>query len=206
MNPKFITVEGVEGAGKSSVINFIKNYFAEKKISCVFTRETGGTEIAELIRNILHSHHQEEMYPDTELLLAFASRAQHLNKLIIPTLNSGKWVLSDRFTDSTYAYQGAGRGIPQEKIALLENLVQGNLRPNFTLLLDLDPEIGLERISKADLKFDRFETEKIEFYVRVRNCFLERAKNEPQRFRKVDASKSIKDVELQIKQIFDTIL
>lgn len=206
MKGKFITVEGVEGAGKSTIINFIKKFFADKNIPCVFTHETGGTEIAEHIRNILHSHHHEKMHPDTELLLAFASRAQHLNQLILPTINSGKWVLSDRFTDSTYAYQGAGRGIATKKIALLEKLVQGDFRPDLTLLLDIDPLVGMARKnSKADI-LDRFEVEEIEFFQRVRECYLELALNNPQRFRIIDAAKTINDVELQIQEIFAKIL
>jgi len=193
----FITIEGIEGAGKSTVIKFIEKLLREKNIDLVLTREFGGTEIAEKIRKILLDHHQEKMHPNTEILLAFAARAQHLENLIIPSLNSGKWVICDRFTDTSYAYQGAGRGIDMKKIATLENFVQGKLRPDYTFLLDLDVHIGFARVKKFR-ELDRIEAEDIEFFQRIRSCYLERAKSEPERFIIIDAARPLTQVEEQI--------
>lgn len=193
----FITIEGIEGAGKSTVIKFIEKLLREKNIDLVLTREFGGTEIAEKIRKILLDHHQEKMCPNTEILLAFAARAQHLENLIIPSLNSGKWVICDRFTDTSYAYQGAGRGIDIKKIATLETFVQGKLRPDYTFLLDLDVHIGFARVKKFR-ELDRIEAENIEFFQRIRSCYLERAKNEPERFIIIDAAKPLAQVTEQI--------
>jgi dTMP kinase len=200
----FITIEGMEGAGKSSVVRFIEKYLIEKGIAFVSTREFGGTEIAEKIRKVLLDHHGEIMCHDTEILLAFAARAQHLANLIIPSLEQGKWVICDRFTDATYAYQGAGRGVPVERIASIETWVQGDLRPDFTLLLDLDAEIGLERVKKARA-LDRIEAEKIDFFRRVRDCYLNLAKQYPQRYRIIDASCSLEKVAAAATRILDDI-
>jgi len=186
----FITIEGVEGAGKSTVLRGIVAGLEKQKIDFIVTREFGGTEIAEKIRHILLGHHQEKMCVDTEILLAFAARAQHLKNLILPALREGKWVLCDRFTDATYAYQGAGRGEAQERIATIENWVQGELRPDLTLLLDLDAQIGLERIKKTR-SLDRIEVETLDFFKRVRQGYLEIAKREPWRYRILDANKPV---------------
>jgi len=207
MKPKrglFITIEGIEGAGKSTVIAFIADFLRARKIVFVTTREFGGTEIAEKIRHVILSHHDEIMFDDTELLLAFAARAQHLSTLIIPSLDSGKWVLCDRFTDSSYAYQGGGRGIPQEKIAIIENWVQADLRPDFTILLDIDPVVSFARIKTKTL--DRIEIEKKQFFQKVRECYLERAKKEPKRFRIVDANKNQDEVLMQLEKILTEII
>lgn len=197
----FITFEGLEGAGKTTLLNLVRDFLTKSNVNYLISRETGGTEIAELIRNILHSHHKESMTPDAELLLVFASRAQHLANLIKPALDCGKWVLCDRFTDSTYAYQGAGRGINADKIALLENFVQGDLRPDLTFLLDIEPEVGLQRISKKR-DFDRFEVSDLVFFKRVRNGYLARVRKEPQRFRVIDATKT----PLEIKEVAEKFL
>ena len=141
----FITVEGVEGAGKSTNIKVIEEFLSEKNVDYILTREPGGTLLAEKIRDLLLRHHEEEMEATTELLLIFAARAQHLNTTIKPKLSEGKWVLCDRFTDATYAYQGAGRGCESKLIGQLETLVQGSLRPDLTVIFDLDPRVGLER-------------------------------------------------------------
>lgn len=200
----FITLEGVEGAGKSTAAKFLVEYLREKNIDFVLTREPGGTEIAEKIRKILLDHHQESMHPDTEMLLYFAGRAQHLNKLIIPALERGQWVICDRFTDATYAYQGGGRGLSQEKITILEQWVQNSLRPNYTLLFDVTVSVGLERIRKNRV-LDRFEVEQESFFEKIRNCYLDRAAKEPNRFRIIDANKTPEVVVAQMIDIFNQI-
>jgi dTMP kinase len=197
---KFITFEGLEGAGKSTVIGLVRDFLAKAGIDYITSRETGGTEIAELIRNILHSHHQEEMVPDAEVLLVFASRAQHLARVIKPALAKGQWVLCDRFTDTTYAYQGAGRGLPEEKIALLETFVQGNLRPDLTFLLDIDPEIGFQRIGTTR-ELDRFEKSDLDFFKRARANYLMRAKQYATRFRIINAAQSQEQIQRQVETI-----
>ena len=160
----FITIEGVEGGGKSTNIDVIKRYLTDKKIDFVVTREPGGTFLAEKIRELLVKTHIEENLSDlSELLLIFASRAQHLEKLIKPTLAKGTWVICDRFTDATYAYQGGGRGLDQRKISLLEKLVQEDLRPDLTVILDLNPQVGLERAKRRG-ELDRFENEDMDFF------------------------------------------
>lgn len=197
---RFITFEGLEGAGKSTVIALVRDFLTQARIDYITSRETGGTEIAELIRDILHAHHKEDMAPDAELLLVFASRAQHLARVIQPALAKGQWVLCDRFTDSTYAYQGAGRGLPEEKIALLENFVQGNLRPDLTFLLDIDPAIGFKRIGTTR-ELDRFEKSELDFFKRARANYLMRAQQYAQRFRVIDAAQSPKQIQKQVETI-----
>ncbi|MCY4263571.1 MAG: dTMP kinase [Gammaproteobacteria bacterium] len=177
---KFITVEGGEGAGKSTNIDVIKTYLEEQGIDYVQTREPGGTLIAEKMRRLLLDKHDETMNPLAELLLVFAARAQHIASLIKPSLDSGDWVLCDRFTDATYAYQGCGRKLNSELVGQLETLVQRELRPDLTIILDMEPRVGLERASqRGDL--DRFEIEKLEFFDRVRSCYLDIAQAEPER-------------------------
>ena len=144
MSGKFITVEGVEGAGKSTALAFIQQFIIDQALPLVVTREPGGTEISEKIRALLLDPQNQELNSDAELLLMFAARAQHLGQLIIPALKDNKWVLCDRFTDATFAYQGAGRGIGYDKIANLETFVQGDLRPDLTILLDISPDLGLQ--------------------------------------------------------------
>jgi len=205
----FITLEGGEGAGKSTVIEFIKDYLQAKNVSLLITREPGGTEIAEDIRKILlpkASHYQEPMCPMTELLLYFASRAQHLERVIRPALAQGIWILCDRFTDSSYAYQGIGRGIPEEIVTQVAHLVHSDLRPDFTLLLDLDPEIGFARIHKSGRELDRLESENLAFHQRVRECYLKLAQKNPQRFRIIDASKTQEQVKVQLEHILSSIM
>jgi dTMP kinase len=193
----FITIEGIEGVGKSTNIEFITHCLDKFGIDWTVTREPGGTVLAELIRKLLLDQHNEPMAEMTELLLIFAARAQHLAQVIRPALAAGRWVISDRFTDATYAYQGGGRGLSSDTIARLETLVQGELRPDLTFILDLDPEVGLTRARKrADL--DRFELEKISFFERVRQNYLERAAAEPQRCVVIDASNSLELVQRDI--------
>lgn len=204
-NNYFITLEGIEGAGKSTAAKFLAEYLRECDIDFILTREPGGTEIAEKIRKILLDHHQESMHPDTEMLLYFSGRAQHLNQVIIPALKRGQWVICDRFTDATYAYQGGGRGLSHKRIAILEQWVQGTIRPDYTLLFDINVSTGLDRIKKGRF-LDRLEIEKESFFTKVRNCYLERAHNEPNRFRIIDANKTLPEVEQQIKDILQKII
>ena len=198
MSGRFITIEGIEGVGKTTNIEFIHSLLKQAGREVVLTREPGGTPIGEDIRELLLGHKHDGMSDDTELLLMFAARAEHLHKVIRPALISGKDVLCDRFTDATYAYQGGGRGIAVEHIAVLENWVQAELRPDLTLLLDVPVAIGLERAGKRSAP-DRFEKEKHDFFERVREMYLQRAKAEPQRYRIIDASQTLDDVQSQIQ-------
>ncbi len=194
---RFITVEGTEGVGKSTNINFLCQLLKDKGIEIVLTREPGGTPLAEELRELLLTPREERVSQDTELLLMFAARAQHIENVIRPALARGAWVISDRFTDATFAYQGGGRGVEIESIRMLESLVQHGLHPDLTLLLDLDVEVGLQRASARSTP-DRFEQEKVDFFGKVRAAYLERAKNEPNRFAVIDASCAIEEVQSQI--------
>ncbi|HLB43433.1 MAG TPA: dTMP kinase [Gammaproteobacteria bacterium] len=204
---KFITIEGIEGAGKSTVIQFIKNYFEQFKINVVWTREPGGTELAEQIRHLLlHPVSHDIMEAETELLLMFAARAQHVKKCIIPALTSGKWVVSDRFVDASYAYQGGGRNIDSRYISLLDQWIVGDTYPDLTVLLDIDAEEGFKRTVKRGTEKDRIEQEKIDFFIRVRHAYLVRAKQYPERIKLIDASASFSRVENQIRAILDNFV
>ena len=198
----FITIEGGEGVGKSTNIEFIKTLLNNKGIECITTREPGGTPLAEEIREVLIANRDEKVCSETELLLMFAARAQHLHQKIVPALEKGTWVISDRFTDATYAYQSGGRGVAAEKVALLENFVQGDLRPDLTFLLDAPVEVGMTR-AKNRGKLDRFEEEKLVFFNRVRNNYRERAKAESRRFLVVDATQSLELVQADIESILN---
>jgi dTMP kinase len=193
----FLTLEGAEGVGKSTNIEYITQYLERRGIEYVLTREPGGTALAEKIRDLLLAVHEEPMSELTELLLVFAARAQHLDKVIQPALSKGKWVVCDRFTDATFAYQGAGRGLSVETIGQLQLLVQGELRPDLTLILDLDPEIGLARASNRG-ELDRFELEQQSFFRHVRQSYLDIAQAEPERCKVIDASKPLTDVKLDL--------
>lgn len=202
---KFITIEGGEGVGKSTNIAFVQTLLAARGIETVLTREPGGTPLAEEIREILLEQRDEKVVTETELLLMFAARAQHLYQLILPALNEGKWVISDRFTDATYAYQSGGRGVPAEKVAMLEKFVQKSFRPDLTLLLDAPVETGMTR-AKARGKLDRFEEERSAFFNKVRKNYLQRAKAEPERFKVVDASDALEAVQARIESIVTQVL
>lgn len=201
----FITVEGIEGVGKSTQTKFIADYLRKKNIIVCQTREPGGTEIAEKIRAILLSHHEEKMAFDTELLLMFAARAQHIALMIKPSLDKHEWVVCDRFTDASFAYQGYGREVDWTRIELLEKFTQGNLQPDLTILLDMDVDIALSR-AKARSHPDRFESEHHDFFKRVRQGYLERAKLYPNRFKIINADQSIEKIQQQISTILDTLL
>ena len=201
----FITLEGIEGAGKSTVADFIEDFLTKEGHDVIKTREPGGTVIGEQIREILLKNENYTLTYDTELLLVFSARAQHIQEVILPTLSSGKIILCDRFTDASYAYQGGGRGIDESRINLLEKWVQGDLRPNLTLLFDLDVSIGMQRTKKRS-DADRFEREEINFFEKIRNTYLERAKKEPQRFRIINAASSLESVKEQIVTILKDFL
>jgi dTMP kinase len=187
MDALFVTLEGGEGAGKSSQMRRIAEWLEQHGHRVVTTREPGGTVLSEILRDlVLHGDHPE-MSPMTELLLVFAARAQHVDEVIRPALEQGQTVLCDRFTDASFAYQGGGRGLPVEDIRLLESLVQGKLRPDLTLLLDVPVEVGLARTRGRDSE-DRFETETAVFLDKVRQAYLERANAERERIAVIDAS------------------
>ncbi len=194
---KFITVEGAEGVGKSTQIQQLKSTLESCGISLRMTREPGGTPLAEEIRELLLVKREESMCERAELLLVFAARAQHIAQVIEPALAQGQWVICDRFTDATFAYQGGGRGLDRQLIAMLEQQVQGELRPDHSLLLDAPVEVGLARAG-ARAELDRFERENIAFFERVRAVYLQRAKAEPERFSVVDASLDIEQVSASV--------
>lgn len=197
----FITVEGVEGAGKSTVMHFMRDYLQTRAIPCITTREFGGTEIAEAIRHVLlDKHYEEKMSQDTEVLLAFAARAQHLAGLILPMLAQGTWVLCDRFTDSTYAYQGYGRGVPLERLRVIEEWVQRSVKPDYTLLLDIDIATGFARLRRRQNNLDRIESEAMQFFERVRAGYLALAARDSKRFCIIDAGQNENDVLVQLEQ------
>ena len=201
---RFITIEGTEGVGKTTNIEFIRQWIQARDIELVQTREPGGTPFAEDVRELLLAVRSEAVDETAELLLMFAARAQHLNKVIQPALDRGAWVLCDRFTDSTYAYQGGGRGIDISKIVVLESLVQGDLRPDITLILDIDVVVGLER-ARQRAALDRFEIEKVEFFERVRAAYLARAEHAPERYRIVDAGQSLPCVQSDVEQVLEQL-
>jgi len=196
---KFITIEGGEGVGKSTNADLIQSFLESRGCEVVVTREPGGTALGEALRSILLSADIESPVAMAELLIIFAARAQHLTTVIEPALAAGKWVLCDRFTDATYAYQGWGRNIDQRAIASLEQLVQGARRPDLTVLLDMDPSLGLAR-AKERAELDRFEQEELAFFNRVREGYLARAKEEPARWLIIDASKTLDEVTTVIGQ------
>jgi len=202
---KFITIEGTEGAGKSTGLNYIKDVLQQKGIDFITTREPGGTPIAEKIRELLLDKANTALCDDAELLLMFAARAQHLNELIIPALQSGQWVISDRFTDATYAYQGGGRGLPWKKIAQLEQWVQGDLRPDATILLDIPVEQGMERVRSRG-ETDRFEEEQMSFFSRIREAYLRLARENPQRYYIIDTRPAIEEVYQQLDRVLKKLV
>lgn len=196
----FITLEGGEGAGKSTNLAFAQQWLQRAGRDVLVTREPGGTELGERIREILLHSRELRMSPESEMLLMFASRAEHIAKVIRPALVAGKVVLCDRFTDATYAYQGGGRGIAMERIAAIEDWVQGDLRPDLTLLFDVPVEAGRQRAGQRSVP-DRFEQENNDFFIRVRAAYLARATHEPGRMRIIDASQSLEKVEQQIAAV-----
>lgn len=205
MSGLFITFEGPEGAGKSTNLTVFANALREQGCDPLLTREPGGTPLAESIRELLLSMHKEPMHADTELLLMFAARAQHLNTLIRPALAAGQVVISDRFTDATYAYQGGGRGIDSQRIAVLEQWVQAELRPDLVIVFDVPVTIGMAR-ARARSELDRFELEHQGFFEAVRNTYLERAAADPERYRIIDASGNLDEVREAMQPLIDEVL
>ncbi|RDI46017.1 dTMP kinase [Aquicella lusitana] len=204
---KLITIEGIEGAGKSTALQFIQDYLVKAGVEVVLTREPGGTDVSEAIRKLLlHSTASEGIAPETELLLMFASRAQHISQCIEPTLSAGKWVVSDRYVDASYAYQGGGRGIAMDKISLLDKMIVDGLYPDLTFLLDVPADLGIARAEKRGTQKDRIEQEKTDFFVRVRNVYLERAKADPERIRLIDATLGLGLVQDQVRRILDEFI
>jgi dTMP kinase len=202
---KFITVEGIEGVGKTTNISYVQQALQSAGHAVVLTREPGGTPLGEAIRGLLLDPDYTGMDPVCELQLMFAARAEHLARVIRPALAEDQWVLCDRFTDATYAYQGGGRGIDTTIIARLEQLVQGDFRPDLTLLLDVPVEVGLARASgRSDP--DRFEQEKVDFFERVRQAYLEMAAAQPQRYRVIDAAVPLAEVRAQLDGVLSVIL
>ncbi|GLO14218.1 thymidylate kinase [Pseudomonas putida] len=205
MSGLFITLEGPEGAGKSTNRDYLAARLREQGLDVVLTREPGGTPLAEKVRELLLAPSDERMAADTELLLVFAARAQHLAQVIRPALARGAVVLCDRFTDATYAYQGGGRGLSVERIATLEQFVQGDLRPDLTLVFDLPVEVGLARAA-ARGRLDRFEQEGQAFFEAVRQAYLQRAGREPNRYSLLDAAQSLEAVQRAIDALLPGIV
>jgi dTMP kinase len=205
MAGRFITLEGGEGVGKSTNLEFVRQHLEATGKSVTVTREPGGTPLGEQIRALLLDHRHDGMSADTELLLMFAARAQHIAQLIHPALARGQWVLCDRFTDATYAYQGGGRGIAAERIALLETWVQGALRPDLTLLLDAPVAVGMARAGRRGMA-DRFEREELAFFERVRHSYLDQARRFPERYRVIDAGQALDMVQDQLRRTLDDFL
>ena len=203
--PRFITVEGIEGAGKTSCLDLLEQRIRQRGHEVLVTREPGGTPLGEDLRQLLLGHRHDGMADDTELLLMFAARAEHLRAKIEPALAAGSWVLCDRFTDATYAYQGYGRGIDLQRIAALETWVLGERRPDLTLLLDLPVEVGLERAGRRSTPA-RFERQALTFFDRVRQGYLSLAAAAPGRFRVVDAAQSLDQVLRQVTATIDAFL
>ena len=195
---EFITLEGVEGAGKTTQLAFMRDYLQRAGLRVVTTREPGGAPLGEEIRSLLLSHRHDGMSLAAETLLMFAARAEHLHRVIRPALAQGCWVLCDRFTDATYAYQGGGRGLPLERIAALEDWVQNGLQPDGTLLFDLPVAVGLTRAGKRSAA-DRFEQEDQGFFERARAAYLQRAAQHPERYRVIDADRPLEVVRAEVE-------
>ena len=202
MKGKFITFEGIDGAGKSSHVEWLAGALRQRGLTVHVTREPGGTELGEKLRDLLLN---EPMHLETETLLMFAARREHLARLIEPALARGEWVVCDRFSDATYAYQGGGRGLDRAKFLALEHWVHEHLQPDLTLLFDLPLDVARERIVLANRVLDKFEQERADFHERVRQAYLERAHVSPARFRVIDANRSIDDIRKQLEQIISTI-
>ena len=198
MKGKFITFEGIDGAGKSSHVEWLAETLRQRGLVVKVTREPGGTELGEKLRGLLLS---ESMHLETETLLMFAARREHLAQVIEPALKRGEWVVCDRFTDATFAYQGGGRGLDRNKLQQLEHWVHENLQPDLTLLFDLPLDVARERIALASRVLDRFEQERADFHERVRQVYLDRAKHNPSRIRVIDGQETIENIRKTLEQI-----
>lgn len=202
MKGKFITFEGIDGAGKSSHVEWLAERLRSLGRTVHVTREPGGTELGEKLRALLLN---EPMHLETETLLMFAARREHLARLIEPALARGEWIVCDRFSDATYAYQGGGRGLDRAKFLMLEQWVHGHVQPDLTLLFDLPLDVARERIVLANRVLDKFEQERVDFHERVRQAYLERAHANPSRIRVIDADQSLENIRKTLEQIVSTI-
>lgn len=200
---RFITLEGGEGVGKTTNLEFIERHLAGRGVNCVRTREPGGTQFGEAVRDLLLGF--AGMEPEAELLLLFAARAQHVKQVIRPALEAGQWVICDRFTDASYAYQGGGRGLDTDLIRILEDWIQRGLQPDLTLLLDAPVDVGMAR-AKIRGQTDRFESEQSEFFARVRRVYLDLAARYPERIKPVDATRPLPQVQADIARHLDALL
>lgn len=201
MKGKFITFEGIDGAGKSSHVEWLAEWLRARGLTVHVTREPGGTALGEKLRGLLLN---EPMHLETETLLMFAARREHLARVIEPALANGEWVICDRFSDATYAYQGGGRGLDRSKFLTMEHWVHEHLQPNLTLLFDLPLEVARERIARANRVLDKFEQERVDFHERVRLAYLERAHGNPSRIQVINADNSIDDIRIKLEQIVAT--
>ena len=201
MRGKFITLEGMDGAGKSTHIPDIIKLLESKCIEVISTREPGGTVLGEQLRTLLLN---EPMHPETETLLMFAARREHIAQVIEPALSRGAWVLSDRFTDATYAYQSGGRGVLANKVIELEAWVQGVLQPDLTLLFDVPVEVSVARLASARTP-DKFERESPDFFTKIRNAYLDRARNNPKRFCIINSNQALEDVKAEVKNVISSL-
>ncbi|MHB0986211.1 MAG: dTMP kinase [Sulfuricella sp.] len=200
-NSKFITLEGIDGAGKSTQLNWLAEHLRSQGRNVLVTREPGGTPLGEKLRELLL---HQSMHLETEALLMFAARREHLDKVILPALQAGNWVISDRFTDASFAYQGGGRGLDEGKLRILEKWVQQDLQPDLTLLFDVPVEISRQRLS-SNSSLDRFEQEKQDFFQRVREAYLRRAAQFPDRVRVIDGRQSVDAIQTELEVIISTI-
>lgn len=206
MNGKFISIEGIEGAGKSTQLAFIERYLTQQGKTVVVTREPGGTKLGEQIRELLLAPREEGMAVDSELLLMFAARAEHIEQVIKPAISRGDWVISDRFVDATFAYQGGGRGIPTDRIKQISDWTLKDLQTDMTFLFDLPVELGQQRVISRNGEIDRFEQEKTNFFQQIRDCYLQRSQQEPERMKVIDASQNISDIESQLSNYLVKLL
>lgn len=206
MNGKFISIEGIEGAGKSTQLAFIADYLRGKGIDVLVTREPGGTQLGEQIRNLLLTPRDEKMVDDAELLLMFAARVQHIQQKVLPALKNGQWVVSDRFIDATFAYQGGGRGIAFDRIEALANWSLQGISTDLTFLFDLPVAVGQQRVSTRGNAKDRIEMEKHSFFDKVRQCYLQVAEVEPQRVKIIDAAESVDNIQQQLTDHLNQLL
>lgn len=202
MGGKFITLEGIDGAGKSTHLNYLVGRLRELGKTVVQTREPGGTPLGEKLRELLLS---EPMHLETEALLMFAARREHLAQVIVPALERGDWVVCDRFTDASFAYQGGGRGLAISRLEELERWVQGDLNPDLTLLFDVPTAVAHDRVQQMNRELDRFEQEKRDFFDRVRGAYLDRANRNPQRIRVIDSQRPIADIQKELEEVISTI-
>lgn len=200
-NAKFITLEGIDGAGKSTHLNWLAERLRSQGKHVLVTREPGGTPLGEALRELLL---HQAMHLETEALLMFAARREHLDKVIIPALRAGTWVISDRFTDASFAYQGGGRGLDESKLNTLEQWVQQDLQPDLTLLFDVTLEVSRQRLS-SNASLDRFEQEKQDFFQRVRDAYLKRAAQFPERIRVIDSGRALNEIQVDLEDVVSSM-